>query len=67
MNKNPLLKLTPAMIDVLDDMADEWADKDRHGQLAYGAAKADAFDALRSMISEAWKSRVDYRDVEAGE
>ncbi|MFE9026200.1 hypothetical protein ACFYOA_08045 [Streptomyces iakyrus] len=65
---NPFLTLSPAAIDVLDDMADEWGDKDRHGELerelTYGPNKLAAFNELRALITEAWKQHVNYRNVE---
>ncbi|QBZ73357.1 hypothetical protein SEA_REMUSLOOPIN_43 [Streptomyces phage RemusLoopin] len=65
---NPFLTLSPAAVDVLDDMADHWADRDRHGELVneltYGPKKIEAFSELHALISEAWKARVNYRNVE---
>jgi hypothetical protein len=65
---NPFLTLSPAAVDVLDDMADHWADRDRHGELVneltYGPNKLAAFYELHTLISEAWKARVNYRNVE---
>jgi hypothetical protein len=49
-------------------MADHWADRDRHGELVneltYGPNKLAAFSELHTLISEAWKARVNYRNVE---
>ena len=68
---NSFLALTPTQIDVLDDMMSEWRDKDRHGELEsehrYRAKKLDAFYTLSAMITEAWKVRVNYADVEESE
>ncbi|MDO0926810.1 hypothetical protein QQY24_15800 [Streptomyces sp. TG1A-8] len=65
---NPFLTLSPAAVDVLDDMADHWGDRDRHGELvtelAYGPAKLAAFRELHTLVSEAWKARVNYSNVE---
>lgn len=65
---NPFLSLDAAVIDVLDDMVDEWRDKDRHGELAdelnYGPKKTAALNELSTLITEAWKKTVNYRDVE---
>ncbi|MFF7361055.1 hypothetical protein [Streptomyces sp. NPDC008125] len=65
---NALLTLSPAAIDVLDDMADTWADKDRHGELVseqgYGPKKIAAFDELHRLITDAWKLRVNFADIE---
>ncbi|MFJ8955601.1 hypothetical protein ACIRO1_36470 [Streptomyces sp. NPDC102381] len=62
------MALSPAAIDVLDDMADEWSDKDRHAELerehGYGPKKLEAFCELRTLITDAWKARVNYGNVE---
>jgi hypothetical protein len=65
------MALSPAAVDVLDDMADAWADKDRHGELVneltYGPKKIAAFGELHTLIRDAWKVRVGYRNVEESE
>ncbi|MER5894743.1 hypothetical protein [Streptomyces sp. NPDC001876] len=65
---NPFLALSPAAVDVLDDMADAWSDKDRHGELVneqgYGPKKLAASNELHTLIRAAWKVRVGYRNVE---
>jgi hypothetical protein len=65
---NPFLTLSPAAVDVLDDMADAWLDRDRHGELVnelgYGPAKTAAFSEIHALVREAWKVRVNYRNVE---
>ncbi|MEV8015668.1 hypothetical protein AB0O76_04775 [Streptomyces sp. NPDC086554] len=65
---NPFLNLSPAAVDVLDDMADAWADKDRHGELTgeliYGPKKLAAFSELHTLINEAWRARVKFGNVE---
>ncbi|MEU2760414.1 hypothetical protein [Streptomyces sp. NPDC007094] len=68
---NPFMMLTPAAIDVLDDMVDEWLDLERHGQLnggfGYGPKKTDALSRIYTLVREAHKARVGYSDVEEGE
>lgn len=65
---NPFMALSPAAVDVLDDMADEWSDKNCHGdlinELGYGPKKLAAFGELYTLIHAAWKVRVGYRNVE---
>ncbi|WP_274031214.1 hypothetical protein [Streptomyces sp. MMBL 11-1] len=65
---NPFLSLSPAAIDVLDDMVDEWADLDRHGQLnggfGYGPKKTAALSLIYTLVRNAHKTRVGYTDVE---
>jgi hypothetical protein len=65
---NPFLTLSPAAVDVLDDMADKWLERDAHGELVsdleYGPAKLAAFSELYSLIRDAWRVRVNYRNVE---
>lgn len=65
---NPFLALTPAQIDVLDDMRNEWSDKDRHGELnggfGYGPNKSEALRILDDWIHEAWHAKVDFVPVE---
>lgn len=71
MTTNPLMALDAAAIDVLDDMLDEWNDRDRHGQLnggfGYGTKKTAALSLLDSLIREAWLAKVRYTDVEGDE
>lgn len=68
MADNPFLSLTPAQIDVLDDMREEWLDRDRHGELngewGYGPKKAAALSELNKFIQEAWREVVNFREVE---
>lgn len=68
MKPNPLLDLSPAEIDVLVDMIEEWNDLARHGQLnggwGYGPKKYEALTRLNGLVSEAWKSKVNNRNVE---
>jgi hypothetical protein len=64
---NPFLPLSPAAVDVLDDMVDAWLDRDRHGELGYGPAKTAAFSELYTLVHDAWKVRVNYRNVEESE
>ncbi|QNE79073.1 hypothetical protein F0344_04875 [Streptomyces finlayi] len=68
MTPNPFLPLSPAAVDVLDDMIDAWRDKDRHGELVseqgYGPKRLAAFNELSALIGDAWQARVNYRDVE---
>jgi hypothetical protein len=65
---NPFLSLSPAAVDVLDDMREEWNDRERHGELnggwGYGPAKTEALSALNELICAAWRVRVNYADVE---
>lgn len=65
---NPFLSLPPAVVDVLDDMVDEWLDLERHGQLngghGYGPKKTDALSLIATQVREAWKVRVRFADVE---
>ncbi|MEU8792196.1 hypothetical protein [Streptomyces sp. NPDC048643] len=65
---NPFLSLSPAAVDVLDDMREEWNDRERHGELnggwGYGPKKTEALSALNTLITEAWRVRVAYIDVE---
>jgi len=65
---NPFMDLSPAEIDVLEDMLDEWNDLDRHGQLnggwGYGPKKTEALTRLNGLLAEAWKSKVRYHPVE---
>ncbi|MEU9231190.1 hypothetical protein [Streptomyces subrutilus] len=71
MSTNPFLSLSPAAVDVLDDMVEEWLDKDRHGELngcyGYGPKRSDALSLIADQVREAWKARVNYRDVEKDE
>jgi hypothetical protein len=68
---NPFLECDPAVVDVLDDMVAEWLDLERHGQLngghGYGPKKTDALSVIAAQVREAWKKRVNYRDVEKDE
>jgi hypothetical protein len=65
---NPFLTLSPAAVDVLDDMREEWNDRERHGELnggwGYGPAKTEALSVLNNLITAAWRVRVNYADVE---
>lgn len=65
---NPFLSLSPAAIDVLDDMVDAWTDKDRHGLLVseegYGPVRLAAFYELSTSINDAWKRRVNFAPIE---
>ncbi|QAX93297.1 hypothetical protein HOV11_gp41 [Streptomyces phage Vash] len=65
---NPFLECDAAVVDVLDDMVAEWLDLERHGQLngghGYGPKKTDALSLIAAQVREAWKTRVNYRDVE---
>ncbi|MFE3421545.1 hypothetical protein ACFXOL_01630 [Streptomyces californicus] len=62
------MALDPAAIDVLDDMVDEWLDRERHGELngnyGYGPKKTDALSLIHRLVREAHKARVGYADVE---
>lgn len=68
MSTNPFLSLSPAAVDVLDDMVEDFLDKERHGELngswGYGPKKTEAFTELHKWVCEAWKVRVNYRNVE---
>ncbi|MCT2594243.1 hypothetical protein LHJ74_30785 [Streptomyces sp. N2-109] len=48
------MDLSDIELDILDDMLDEWADRDRHGQLEsehrYDSAKIEAFGALYTRV-----------------
>jgi hypothetical protein len=65
---NPFLTLSPAAVDVLDDMVSEWLDLERHGQLnggwGYGPKKSEALTQLTTQVKDAWKARVNYAEVE---
>lgn len=65
---NPLTNLTPAQIDVLNDMVNEWMDQDQHGNLnggwGYGPQKHAALSLLAQQVRDAWTSQVNYQDVE---
>ncbi|QAX94741.1 hypothetical protein HOV12_gp51 [Streptomyces phage Lilbooboo] len=65
---NPFLELDPAAIDVIDDMVDEWLDRERHGELnggwGYGPKKSAALDRISTQIKEAWRAKVRYADAE---
>ncbi|MGW6313794.1 hypothetical protein [Streptomyces sp. NPDC055099] len=65
---NPFLELEPAAIDVLDDMVDEWLDRERHGELnggwGYKAKKTDALSLIATLVRDAYKRKVRYTDVE---
>ncbi|WSP38988.1 hypothetical protein OG247_17955 [Streptomyces sp. NBC_01244] len=62
------MSLSPAAVDVLDDMVEEWLDRDRHGELngnyGYGPKKSEAFSLIHTQVRAAWKARVNYADVE---
>ncbi|CAD80139.1 gp17 [Streptomyces phage phiBT1] len=60
---NPFMALDAAAIDVLDDMVQEWLDRDRHGELDYGKGRTDALSLMYSQVQEAWKAKVNWRDV----
>lgn len=68
---NPFMALSPAAIDVIDDMVDEWLDRDRHGELnggyGYGPRKSRALDVIHEQIKEAWRAKVRYADPEESE
>ena len=68
MKANPLMDLSPAEIDVLDDMIEEWNDRARRAQLngswGYGPKKYEALTRLNGLVSEAWKSKVNSQNVE---
>lgn len=68
---NPFMALSPAAIDVLDDMLNEWNERERHGELnggyGYGPRKSRALDRLNDQIKEAWRARVRYSDPEETE
>lgn len=59
---NPFMALSAAAVDVLDDMVDEWLDRDRHGELnggyGYGQRKARALDKLAEQIKEALRAKI---------
>ncbi|MBJ6623611.1 hypothetical protein [Streptomyces sp. DHE17-7] len=59
------MALDAAALDVLDDMAEQWADKDGHGELrreyGYGDGRVRAFWEMRSLITDAWRAKVNYR------
>lgn len=65
---NPFMDLSPAEIDVLDDMLEEWNDKDRHNELngswGYGPKKTDALSNLTKLVRDAWCVKVRYGDIE---
>lgn len=65
---NPFMDLSPAEIDVLDDLVDEWNDLDRYGQLksdyGYGPKKSEALSQLSKLIASAGHSKVKYQNVE---
>ncbi|MFE9767029.1 hypothetical protein ACFYPC_21325 [Streptomyces sp. NPDC005808] len=65
---NPFLELEPAAIDVLDDMVDEWLDRERHGELnggwGYGPKKTDALSLISIQVREAYVRKVRYTNVE---
>lgn len=65
---NPLMALTPAQIDILTDMVGDWNDQARHGDLnggwGYGPKKTAALALLSQQARDAWKAKVNYRDVE---
>lgn len=50
-------ELTDAQIDVLHDMAEEWADRDRHGELDYDEVTAAAWSTLHETIRDLAKAR----------
>lgn len=61
---NPFMDLSPAEIDVLDDMITEWNYKDRHGQLNYRRNRSEALGRLNGLIAGAYSEKVYYQDVE---
>lgn len=61
---NPFMDLSPAEIDVLDDMLEEWRCGSKYHRAKYGPKKAEAFERLWLLIDEAWITKVHYRDVE---
>jgi hypothetical protein len=71
MTTNPFMDLSPAEIDVLDDMREEWLDLDRHGQLnggwGYGPNKSAALSKLSHLIREAHIAKVHHQVVEESE
>jgi hypothetical protein len=65
---NPFLGLSPAAVDVLDDMVEDFLDKERHGELngswGYGPKKTEAFALIHAQVREAWKVRVNFANPE---
>ncbi|MGW9280732.1 hypothetical protein ACWGSA_00880 [Streptomyces diastaticus] len=68
---NPFMAMSPAEIDVIDDMLQEWNERDRHGELnggyGYGPRKGRALDTLTEQVREAWRAKVRYADPEETE
>lgn len=62
---NPFAGFTNDQLEILDDMADEWSDKDRHGFLEsereYTASDLSAFYAMSEALqAERRKRRLTY-------
>jgi len=60
---NPFMDLSPAEIDVLDDMLEEWRYENRH-RAKYGTKRIKAFERLCLLVDEAWFTKVGFKDVE---
>ncbi|MFH9802789.1 hypothetical protein ACH4M0_11185 [Streptomyces albidoflavus] len=60
------MALSPAEIDVIDDMLQEWNERDRHGELnggwGYGPRKIRALETLTEQVREAWRAKVMHAD-----
>jgi hypothetical protein len=61
MTENPFLGLTPAEIDVLDDMYQESVETLKY-DYGYGPKREAALNRLIEMIKEAWFAKVGYVD-----